>query len=249
MAIGRHVRVNIIGNYAGVPWDGEIWQTGFSLTTGNFVPGFAPYIKATLPNFQVNLTSYNESDATWTKDFGWTGDGQWDFAFQTLIADKCRTFIDSLKTYLPSASRMVSVGIAPIGTDGKQAAGTSWFTLKTPLAGTAAGTTWRPPQDAVVLSLRTGARGPAGRGRMFLPLNAISLTSGLIGSSVTTNVLNAGQALLEDLSTGSETPVVVNKQALTFSTVTDIAVGDEVDTQRRRRNARPETYTYRDLNL
>lgn len=249
MAIGRHVRVNIKGEWTGAPWAGEIWQTGFSLVTGSFVPGFQPYIKRPLSQFNVDPVAYNQDETTWNIDWAWQGTDQFTQIYQLGIANKCRTFFDALKSYVPSASRMTGVNISAFDSDGKVIFGGNEFMLKTPLAGTATATNWRPPQDCVVLSLQTGARGPGGRGRMYLPLNAISLQNGLIGSSVTTAVLNAGQALLEDTQDELVAPSVVNKGPLTFSTVVTIAVGDQVDTQQRRRREIPENYTTRNLNV
>lgn len=103
-----------------------------------------------------------------------------------------------------------------------------------------------PPQCAVVLSLRTGLSGARYRGRMYLPgPGASGVTSvGRLQSSVQEALALRMHDFMSAWNTAhSAMPVGVASGMGGFvTTVTQLQVGNIVDTQRRRRDALPEGY-------
>jgi hypothetical protein len=71
-----------------------------------------------------------------------------------------------------------------------------------------------------------------------------STTDGLVATSVKTAVNNAAKAFIDTVNavSGLRTAVVSGTHQ-TYSDITAVRVGDEFDTQRRRKNGRRETYT------
>jgi hypothetical protein len=71
-------------------------------------------------------------------------------------------------------------------------------------------------------------------------------TDGLIGTTARTNILNALGTLFETTRNGSGLiPAVIQNAAQTYWDTVLLEAGDEMDTQRRRRNQRPENYAER----
>jgi hypothetical protein len=113
-----------------------------------------------------------------------------------------------------------------------------------------------PPQTAIVASLRSQTPGASGRGRLYWPAVGLGLdatTLRLVGADVTaastgfkTYLSAIGAAIL---STGAWAPwtamplVVLSRTKNQTFPITNILVGNVADTQRRRRDAMPETYT------
>lgn len=118
-------------------------------------------------------------------------------------------------------------------------------------ASTGAGTVKLPLQAAIVTSIRTDTPGGSGRGRIYWPALGITLGTtgrvttpapGLILSDmknyllgIRTDLANAFPTIGFDLSVRSKT-------THTTPHAVRIQVGDVVDTQRRRRDAQPESY-------
>jgi len=105
---------------------------------------------------------------------------------------------------------------------------------------------------ALVASLRTGRPGRSYRGRLYFPALAavISSSTGRLTSAVSTTfstdiaawlqaVGNQGSFLLRTLAE----PCVVSKTANVITKVETVAIGDVLDSQRRRRDALVELYT------
>lgn len=102
-----------------------------------------------------------------------------------------------------------------------------------------------PVRNSLVLSLYTAQATRWGRGRMTLPAPSTTVLatddSGELGSTVRANIASAAAGLFSALSTGSLSPVLVHRRAISggpaaFST-TAIASGvvfGRLDTQRRR---------------
>lgn len=244
MVDARWARMILEGRMDSGPFKGEIWQTGLSFVAGDAGGIFPGGIKETLPTFSVNTKGEHTSNATWEMDWAWEGSTKLTKSCQTALADLALTFWNAVKGNAPTGSKFATVRINAHQADGKVINGANVFTLKAPVAGGA--TSPLPNQLAIVASLRTGARGPGGRGRMFLPLNGVMDAGGVIGSTTKTTVNSALSALITnayDLSDGNPLASVVNAKALTYSSIASIAVGDMFDTQRRRRNAIQETYT------
>ena len=244
MVDARWARMIIEGDMVSGPFAGEIWQTGLSFVTGDAGGIFPGGIKEPLPTFSVNTMGEHTSDATWEKDWAWEGSTKMTKACQTSLADLALTFWNAIKGSAPTQSRMLGVRINAHQADGKVVNGANVFSLKTPALGTASSP--MPNQLAIVASLRTGARGPGGRGRMFLPLNGTMAAGGVIAAATKTAINSGLLALIAnayDLAAGNPLASIVNAKGLTYSSIASVGVGDLFDTQRRRRNAIQENYT------
>lgn len=112
-----------------------------------------------------------------------------------------------------------------------------------------------PPQSAVVLSLRTDNPGASGRGRLYWPATAASLTTAMrLGTPAPENVVAAAATYFSSLETNIEAAIpglpfwsslnfaVRSTSTRTTPHVRRIMVGDVIDTQRRRRDGLPEAY-------
>jgi hypothetical protein len=109
-----------------------------------------------------------------------------------------------------------------------------------------------PNQTALVISTRTNRAGRSARGRMYLPCDApvMSTDNGRCSTEMTNAVGLAGSELITDLNalTGDTNPgpwpIAIQSQvaAGTPPVVTFVAIGDVLDTQRRRRDKLIENY-------
>lgn len=106
-----------------------------------------------------------------------------------------------------------------------------------------------PPQTALVVSLRTDFRGRSARGRFYLPIDKVSL--GVDWSIPTEPALILPQvvSLIDGLNTqfgqgpgGAGELVVASSKDANYP-VTELWVGNYLDTQRRRRRSFEESYT------
>lgn len=99
-----------------------------------------------------------------------------------------------------------------------------------------------PPQNAMVVSLRSNTPTRAGRGRFFLPSPVVTtVIDQRLDSAAQTDVLNGALAMLNHMSGLGFTPVIRHRFDTTVTEVVTIDVGDVFDTQRRRRNKLVET--------
>lgn len=248
MATCSSVRIDLLGDRGSSgAWAGEIWQSGISVTASGSGGNFGNAIRQPLPTFQATAVGEQESGVSWDVYYAWQGDTAFDRPQQGDIVDDTIAFWNGFKSLCPTDMRLVGVRLSAILPNGKIFAGSNYFYLNTPSPGGSVATQQLPPQCAVVMSLRTGARGPGGRGRMYLPTTGITLSSGKLGSTNRNTLAATGKAYLEALHYEGVTPSVVNQKAQTYSSITYISIGDEIDTQRKRRNAVPEQYT--DANL
>lgn len=156
---------------------------------------------------------------------------------------------------ISSAARLDYVKVNPIGPDGRY-----WNQERTIerrwAAGDAPSGVNGPglAQNTVVVSLLTDAqRGRASRGRFYPPTGALvsSASTGRISNTLTQQMADSAAVLIEGLNNQPgldlEDPTVVVASDLgepgPVRPVTSVAVGDVVDTQRRRRNQLPELYS------
>ena len=248
MATGRHVRVDILGDRSGTVWEGETWQTGISLVEGDAGGVFPNAVREDLPSFNAVPDSEVTDDTTWDIYWAWRGTDKMTRTTQLGIANAALAFWNGIKSNAPSDSKMIGVRINAVQADGKVVNGGNYFYLKTEVAGGGNAGTQLPAQLAVVMSLRTGARGAGGRGRMYLPLTSITLSTGRIHSTQQTPLTAAGKAFLEALNTYGPVPAVVNARKLQYSAIDRVAVGDLMDVQRRRREQIRENYLEGDLS-
>ena len=243
MATARHARMILSGSIISGPFTGEIWQTGISMVEGDAGGVFPGAIKEGLPSFEALVIGEATETPDFRIDWAWKGQSKLTQANQTALALKAVDLWTALKPNVPPSTRLDTVKISAFDEFGKTIGGANVFDLKTAPAGTGSTTTYFPPQVAVVASLRTGARGPGGRGRMYLPLWTINGTTGLLGSTTPANVANAVANLCEDIHGIGPVAAVVNAAPLTYSGIARVEVGNMYDIQRRRRNAINETYT------
>jgi len=113
-----------------------------------------------------------------------------------------------------------------------------------------------PNQCAVVCSLLTARAGRTGKGRIYLPLLGLTLQGdGTVPSAGQTAIANGMKALIDTLNTAlvavatspkigvqSHTASSQDAGAYTGAAVTNVAIGNIVDTQRRRRGSLTEVY-------
>jgi hypothetical protein len=120
----------------------------------------------------------------------------------------------------------------------------------TPVAGTA--TSVLPAQAAVVASLMTNTPGGRGRGRIYWPATGVQLATtgrislpapGVLVADFKTYFAAMDTALTTAFPTIAFDLAVRSKTSRTTPHVTRLRVGNVVDTQRRRRDALPESYS------
>jgi hypothetical protein len=120
----------------------------------------------------------------------------------------------------------------------------------TPTAGT--GTLKLPLQAAIVTSIRTDTPGGSGRGRIYWPALGVTLgttgrlttpTAGLFLTDMKSYLLGIRTDLNAAFATIGFDLAVRSKATLSTPHAVRLQVGDVVDTQRRRRDAQPESYT------
>lgn len=107
------------------------------------------------------------------------------------------------------------------------------------------GTLQQAAQVACVFSLLTGQAGRSFRGRMYWPAQGCPLTSTMRGGLPSQSSANAMAVFLNYVAsitlTGNGNVVVVSPTLGIVTPVTQVRVGDVLDTQRRRRDKTSET--------
>lgn len=118
-----------------------------------------------------------------------------------------------------------------------------------------------PNQLTIAVSLTTGySRGPAHRGRFYLPTPSVSFvaSTATIDPGDVAGIRDSTKTFLEAIadvpgfdSPVSLTPVVMSRKsgAATYRVITGVEVGHVMDTQRRRRKSIPENYVGVALDL
>lgn len=213
----RHFKVTLEGTNA---TDQDIWTTGWRIAPS---PASEPII-----NYPAMANTLLES-----------------------VRGAAETFWGAMTLRIAPGTRLNSVKVAPVDEDGRyiENLDSVIHDWNTPLRGT--GNNVHPPQVSVVASLTTGTRrGNATHGRMYLPLTAVPVDSNEFTISVSNRqaIANAVKGLLNDsigaIADVTLDPVVMsNIGSGTTRTITTVAVGSILDTQRRRRNRFTEEYT------
>lgn len=114
------------------------------------------------------------------------------------------------------------------------------------------------PQSSIVLSTRSGSSaGSANFGRMYLPYtkfvsnspfakgNPIDVNNVAIAAAVFVNGCNTDLDAV--VTQTAKATIMTQKVGATSKTINQIAIGDVVDTQRRRRNQLPEVYVFKTI--
>jgi hypothetical protein len=126
--------------------------------------------------------------------------------------------------------------------------------LTTPTSGL--GTATKTPQDSLVFSLRTTTPGPKGRGRLYWPAVGATLSASYqLSAPTAATVATDAQTWLKAIglamngywaSVSSVRTAVLSVRSVTDHVCRDVnqlQIGSVLDTQRRRRDSLPETYT------
>lgn len=116
--------------------------------------------------------------------------------------------------------------------------------------GAGSGTAPHPFQTSIVTSLKTGAPGGSGRGRLYWPATGLSI-NGVdlrVPNTELNNLLSGVKTYLTSLTSALDASLVNSPILSVWSRtnastlpVTSIQAGNVLDTQRRRRDAVPET--------
>lgn len=160
-----------------------------------------------------------------------------DAAFATLVG---------ANVSFPAGRRYLGLKVAPQDVNGRYPDGVdaTEFLRAVPLSGAAS---VGYPQIALVLSLRTArSRGYASNGRMYIPSSlSPDAGTGLITASAASNAALAGAAFIGEVNDAGAGVASVMSTVGTgrIEPITGVRVGRVMDTQRRRRNGLPETYT------
>lgn len=169
------------------------------------------------------------------------------------LATRMQTLLASTSLLWANYSQLVSVRMAAVGTDGLELAAPKIHTV----AGTVIGDNVNVlPQSTIVVSLRSMQFGPgANYGRMYLPHTSFNLNTGtpIADSNDVILVATAADTFVEGCQTDLNAALTEVVDAMIISHITgresrgvaSIAVGNVVDTQRRRRNQLNEVYAFR----
>lgn len=232
------------GGFGAGTWNGEIATMSFSgvcRDTGSFTP---PVINEALPAFAAVPTGSTDTTAHLNVSFGAAGVGAYTEANQKLVLELAWNFANSIRTYQVDDFGWAEVRLSAFESDGSVVNGATVGTFTASVAGAAA-TLNLPPQTAVVCSHRTGGRGPRNRGRNYMPLhttNGLS-TDALVLGALKTNLNTYTKAFIDGVAAISGWNCsVVSSTHQTYSDIVAVSVGDEIDSQRRRRNDRRESY-------
>jgi hypothetical protein len=175
-------------------------------------------------------------------------------AFLDSVVAAVQAYHTRATTHIAASGKLTFVKVAKIETDGRYPADYNASEHVYADLGGGGGSEAIPNQIALAVSLTTEVtRGPAHRGRFYLPVPAAFPipTDGLIGATVAADVVASTKTFLEALSDypGIDTPVspevvVMSRKAGNPRTreVTGVAVGRVLDTQRRRRRSLQENY-------
>ncbi len=223
MPYPKHFRVQFGGQFCG----SEVWATGLHMSDGLLADDFA----------RKNFASAHVLD----------------------VANAVKTWFTSTGSHVSKDCSLDFVKFNAIGADGKYMDDTSdntiVYTTGTTLAGTGTqalptGNRY-PPQIALVVTLTSARkRGPGSHGRLFLPVQPMTLTNGRIAQSSLTPIANAFAGLIRDLNdwpgldlgTGPKVSLVSPNGPGYVEPVTGVKIGDLLDTVTRRRNRLKEAY-------
>jgi hypothetical protein len=93
------------------------------------------------------------------------------------------------------------------------------------------------PAVACVVSLRTGLRGPAGRGRVYLPwVSEDNFASGIIDAAAVSATLAGWNTFNTQMIAGGATLGVASYAHSSFSPITSLSISTKAATQRRRQD-------------
>lgn len=248
------LQVTARGGFTTGAWSGEVAQCGWSFPVVDFDP-----LTTQVTNADIEEPTYDDAGGSGTWAYGtylqgFAGDDLPQAAQQS-VADAVYAWMNALRVYQAGAFKWQQIvqqliqydDVPPTGWGQKFESST--YSITGGLAGTWTSSQDLPPQCAVAVSHYTESSGSRNRGRVYVPF-AKALGSTQLLSSTDIDLLGATEV---DLLTAVATialpgslhlcPAVVSRKFVSYSSISEVRVGDEVDTQRRRKNARTETYT------
>lgn len=252
----NHLYLTVNGTYEAAELAEETWQYG---THWYASLSDIPDVGTPAGDFEVAASTLTASDASWSVTSNWLAEGGInDLDPADFLLDACgyiKTFHESATSYISGDAIISQVNLYAIGADGKVVS-TDYGPAKavaTPAAtvdGAATGTLL-PVQNSVVASLRTINNTRRGRGRCYLPQMATSITTastGLVGSTIRGNIATNFATMLSGISLEGAisvkvAPIVIGSPFTSFFKISSVKVGNQVDTQRRRRRSVVETYS------
>lgn len=264
MANEKHVYVVAQGDYTDTALSAEAWQVGLRFIVA---PGGAPAPVGSLGNtFDVVEANISRTEADWNITSNWSFEcgvndldvGDWlndqlAPAFGIWLAAcgaHTKVRLNEIKVY-PILAPLGKVIPAPPYSQGTPA--TLTWTSDNPVGGFSG--SLMPLQTSVVASHRTAQTGRRGRGRMYLPpfgttaMSSAGSGQGLLSTGAITAAGAAQVDLLEDTQlSGSDPlgiwalPIITGAPWDNYALITQVQIGNAVDTQRRRRFQIDETY-------
>lgn len=249
------LQVTAVGGYFSGTWSGETAQCNWTLIPADEDPRTTKVVNQDVVEFAYDDSAASGSwdHGNFTRGFG--GDILTEDA-QKAIANAVWEWMDDTKALTVAEFQWSQVILSLMQYDAVPPTG--WGQLyepstfnNVPKVGAGPASPFLPPQSAICVSHYTAGSGGRNRGRTFIPFHwASGLTGQLVSATVQTTLFNATDTLFDTfagITLGSSgkflTPSVVSRAHRTYSTITEVRIGDEVDTQRRRRNFRSEVYS------
>ena len=248
------IKVQLVQTGRGQTWASETFVQTLNVRYDTSIAPSHPS-QGPLGQFSVDIKPSLEDSTNYSIEWqhyapsvpgSWTGPTQADFK---IIADALNTAFQENLTRWPTYTALtdinmwcVSVGAAGETPKGKSVGGANKFALKTPQVGQSAG---QPPNMALVLSEYSGLPGRRYKGRMYLgPLGGTpNDNNGLVANSYRAPLLASYKKAFDAINaTGRLFVCVPHSLDRTYADVKTLRIGDELDVQNRRRNARLESY-------
>lgn len=260
MANEKHLLVTWGGSYTDADDAPEIWANTLRLNVQN--TDIDPV--GTLPNdWNVVPENTSRTETHWTITGNWRvdfGGGLFlnvDDWMNDVLAGALDTWLG--QSGISSQCRLDWAKVFPIGTTGEAIPAPPYATGSPVLLTWTSsnptgddGANLMPLQNSLVISHRTAQLGRKGRGRMFragMSVNA-NAVDGRVPSTIQGYLRDAQVNLLEALGQPIGIagdidckPVVTGDPWTQYAVIDQVRVGDRMDTQRRRRNAAPETFS------
>ncbi len=261
MANEKHLLLRLEGDYDDSALTAEIWQTQLRLA---LVFGEVDDIGTLPSNWNPQATTIARTETDWTINGNWFIDGPDPQSFDPgdfLNDQVAPALIDWIPNmHLWQKVRLRRASLLPCGSPNGKGVPAPPYAVATPCVLEWTGnypvgvgsTAPLPLQASMVLSHSTPQVGSAGRGRMFMPAATSGDTSATRWSSTAINDCMADHVTFLQALTwagaGSSIaphvrPIVTGGNFVNYGAITRVRIGNQIDTQRRRRNRLVETYT------
>lgn len=258
MAGEKHLYLTISGDCSTSGLTSEVWQTGIRLA---LVGGTVDDIGTLPTDWAPVLDTISRVESSWTITGNWKIEQSGAFFspddyLNDQVAPAVAAWMAANKSSNQVTVREMKLYpiVAPLGhayPAPPYASGTPCLLTMTDnsIGGAASGLL--PLQNTVVASHRSSQIGRVGRGRMYLPpTGASTVSNGLVTDSNRDDILDAQVALLEGLAYSAPLPTgwhlrpcITGKPYTQYSVISQVRVGNVMDTQQRRRRQIVETYS------